>query len=105
MLFHVIGINTPASSLLWILVPQACTGHMESEIWVILFQLTELMIKNNIVCRSHAVEDSDLCLQVAAGRLSYIATKRRHARAARYAYQMLVRLIDWQEFAKRLYDG
>ena len=86
--------NAPVSVGRVVLGCCARTGDVEFKMRVFLFQLAEFVVENNVVCRADTVEDGYFCGQLPPRRLPRKRPKRRHARTAGDADQVLVRFED-----------
>src|ERR1700722_15420214 len=76
-------------------------GDVKFEVGILLFQLAEFGVENDVGGRAHAVKHGDFGIQLPARGLARERTEWGHARTAGDADQVLVRLVNRQEFSDR----
>src|SRR6266545_4236729 len=94
-----IGGDAAAAAGPRVLRVQSRAGDEKVEARVLQLQLVEFIVENDVVGGADAVKNRQLRFQFALRRLAHEGAERRHARTARDADQMFVRLVNRQEFS------
>ena len=78
---------------------RARAGDKEFEMGIFLFQLADFGVEDDVLRLAHGIEDGDFRVELAARGFAGERAERRHTGTAGDADEMLVRLINRQEFS------